>query len=205
MAKNSVIDLSHWNDANTNLFKRIGIDAVIHKATQGAAATDNTYRNRKEIFVAAGFLWGAYHFGTGSDVQLQVAHYLDTIGNDGNTLMVLDWEENTQGESMSFEQAENFVGLIFEKTGKYPVLYSGVTVKEELAKRKIKKPEQTILSNCPLWISHYAPKPVIPTLWKDWVLWQYTDRFKMQGKNYDRNFFRYGDKELKEFWLNHSI
>lgn len=74
---NAVVDISHHN-GNVNLAqaKSDGLIGVIQKATQGRSNIDPTYKtNRKK----AGLLWGAYHFGTGSDGVKQADHFLNTV------------------------------------------------------------------------------------------------------------------------------
>src|SRR5262245_41928759 len=65
---NVVIDISHHN-GNVNLAKakEDGILGVIQKATQGQSFKDPTYQRNRQKAKDAGLLWGAYHFGTGSD------------------------------------------------------------------------------------------------------------------------------------------
>jgi lysozyme len=46
-----------------------GVEAVIHKATQGTRFKDPLYAKRKQDAKSAGLLWGAYHFGTGAGFQ----------------------------------------------------------------------------------------------------------------------------------------
>ena len=85
---NAVIDLSHHN-GNPD-FKKIaadGIVGVIHKATQGTKNVDPTYAARRKPALDAGLLWGAYHFGTGSDGLMQAEHFLDVVKPDASTLL----------------------------------------------------------------------------------------------------------------------
>jgi GH25 family lysozyme M1 (1,4-beta-N-acetylmuramidase) len=55
----------------------------------------------------AGLLWGAYHFGTGSDGLKQAQHFLDVVGNDPGTLLVLDFEPNPTGPSMDSQSSRH--------------------------------------------------------------------------------------------------
>src|SRR5258707_1097158 len=66
---NVVIDLSHHNQNLDFASIRFsgGILGIIHKATQGLDYADPTYLPHKTSALANGLLWGAYHFGTGSD------------------------------------------------------------------------------------------------------------------------------------------
>ena len=71
---------------------------------------------------------------------------------------------------MTLNQARQFVSLVEQGIGRYPVLYGGGWLKEQLNGKA-----DDLLAKCPLWISQYAAKPVLPPGWKKYVLWQYTD------------------------------
>src|ERR1700681_2572147 len=101
---NSVIDISHHN-GSVSLIQAAadGIVGVIHKATQGIKFNDPAYTTNKQKASSAGLLWGAYHFGDGSDPIAQAEHFLNIVQPDDQTLIVLDFEENTQGPSMTLD------------------------------------------------------------------------------------------------------
>ena len=129
MVTNAVIDLSHHN-TSPNFAKAAadGIVGIIHKATQGIGGVDATYAGRRPSAEEAGLLWGAYHFGTGSDGVKQAEFFLESV-NSAGTLLVLDLEANPTGPSMSLEEARAFVTHINSKTGHWPGLYSGHYIK----------------------------------------------------------------------------
>jgi lysozyme len=207
---NAVIDLSHHNTiSNTTKLLQSGVLAVIHKATQGSAYKDPTYAGNKKKLLSAGALFGSYHFGTAGDASGQAEFFLSVAG--GDNLLVLDFEPNPQGHDMSLLEAEQFVHHIHAKTGRYPGLYSGHTLKEALAHAGITKAEQTELSKCWLWIAQYGPAPLIPKVWSKWTLWQYTDGaaglepHKADGVGRcDRDQFNGTESELRQFWLANS-
>ena len=146
-----VIDVSHWEDPID--FKKVaadGIVAVIAKATQGARGIDKTYAAYKEAAAPHKFLWGSYHFGTGSEVDVQVEHYLSTTKPNDFELICLDFEPNPNGPTMTLDQARDFVVLFQDRTGRYPVLYGGFWLKESLGGRV-----DDILTKCPLWLAQY--------------------------------------------------
>src|SRR5262245_17176682 len=98
---NVVIDISHHN-GNVNLAKakQDGILGVIHKATQGQTFKDPTYRRNRQSAKDAGLLWGAYHFGTGSDGLKQAQHFLAVVGNEPGTLLAPSTSSRTpQGQA----------------------------------------------------------------------------------------------------------
>ena len=150
--------------------KAAGIEAVIHKATQGTRFKDPLYAKRKADAKAAGLLWGAYHFGTGAPVDDQVGHFLDVVGDDPDTLLVLDFEPNTSGgPSMTVEQAKDFLRLVAKRTGQKPVIYGGSALKDGLRKQG-----DSFLASHRLWLCQYGPKAVLPAGWRNYWLWQYT-------------------------------
>lgn len=111
------------------IFKKIratDVVGVIHKATQGTGFVDDKYAARKPAALAAGLLWGAYHFGTGDDVDAQVSHFINTVQPDGSFVLVLDFEKNTTPpmNSMSLDQAKEFLTAVEQQTGEKPVLYT---------------------------------------------------------------------------------
>jgi lysozyme len=166
-----VIDVSHWDDPiNFTSVAADGIVAVIAKATQGATGVDPAYTKFKRAASRYNFLWGSYHFGTRADTNRQVANYLNIAKPKDKELVCLDFEENPNGSNMTLRQAREFVNLLEEEIGRYPVLYGGAWLKEQLNSRT-----DDLLSKCPLWISQYGARPVVPVGWKKYVLWQYTD------------------------------
>ena len=172
---NVVIDISHHQaSVNFDKIKAAGIVGVIHKATQGFTMTDKRYKSRRQKALDAGLLWGAYHFGVGGDGSDQADHFLNVVVPDKQTLIVLDYEPNTQGPTMTLLQAREFVSHVNETVGRFPGLYSGHLIKEQLGNVQTPDP---VLSQCFLWIAQYkGPRPInIPPTWATWTLWQYTD------------------------------
>jgi len=167
---NTIIDLSHHNgDVDLRRAKAAGILGVIQKATQGTGYKDPTFDANREQAIQAGLLFGAYHFGTGDDGVAQAEHFL-SVANGAKDLLVLDFEGNTQGPSMTLEEARAFVIHIHDKAGRWPGFYSGHYVKELLGNT-----HDPVLSQCWFWLAQYGPTAVVPVNWDKWMLWQYTD------------------------------
>lgn len=171
-ALNAVIDLSHHNqNLDFSQMKNSGgISGVIHKATQGMTYEDPTYEDHMTKALNAGLLWGAYHFGTGSEGVLQAQYFLDVVSPQAQTLLVLDFEANPQGPSMNLEEARGFVTHVNQVTGRWPMLYSGYYIKQLLGTSS-----DPVLANCKFWLAQYGPTAVVPPNWSTWTLWQYTD------------------------------
>lgn len=205
-----VVDMSHFNDGiDFNELKNSGVVGVIHKATQGTTYTDPTYATDEQSAQAAGLLWGAYHFGTGSSSGTEQANYfLGVVGNDGKgTLLVLDLEQNTSGASMSLQQAEDFVTQVHNVTGRWPGLYTNNGYINDLLGQG---GTNAVLANCWLWIAQYASQPKVPANWETWTLWQYTDgeqgpnAKQTQGQDLDRDMFNGGTGQCQVFWKRNS-
>lgn len=169
---NAVVDLSHFN-SNPDFAQAAagGVIGVLHKATEGVDFVDPEYAARRGPAEAAGLLWGAYHFGTGDDPVAQVDHFLGTVGSDNaGMLLVLDFEQNPSGSSMSLDQARTFVTTIHDRIGRWPGFYSGDYVKQLLGDQK-----DPVLGQCWFWLAQYDSAPATPASWSGWTLWQYTD------------------------------
>src|SRR5712691_9970805 len=118
---NVVVDISH-HQKNVD-FKKVkadGIVGVIHKATQGLTFVDKEYASRRQEALDAGLLWGAYHFGEGGDGSKQADHFLKVVDPDDQTLLVLDYEPNRQGPTMTLNQARDFITHVKDVVGRFP-------------------------------------------------------------------------------------
>jgi GH25 family lysozyme M1 (1,4-beta-N-acetylmuramidase) len=200
---NAVVDISHYNgDVNFELAQGDGIIGVIHKATEGPTDVDPMYETNRAKAVAAGLLWGAYHFAVGGDGIAQAQHFLDVVGTFDNTLLALDLEPNPTGTSMSLDDARAFVTHVNAVTGRFPGLYSGSYIKQLLGSGK-----DPVLAQCWLWLPEYGPTPVVPANWSTWTMWQYTDGtvgsepHDVAGiGNCDRDQFNGTEAQLRALW-----
>lgn len=199
----TIIDLSHHNGTvDLATAAKGGISAVFHKASQGTGYADPLYAANKAKAADAGLLWGAYHFGTGADGSQQADFFLSTANLQPGELAVLDFESNTAGSSMDLEEARVFVTHVHDVTGRWPILYSGHDLKEQLG-----NDVDSTLANCPLWIAQYSLQPVIQATWSSWTFWQWTDGaagvnpVPVPGVGHcDRNRFSGTADELQQFW-----
>lgn len=166
-----IIDINHGKEIDFDQVRGAGIIAIIHKATEGATFRDDQYQVRRTTAKADGFLWGAYHFSSGSTVADQVRNFLDYAQPTDLEFLALDWEESTSGANMTLAQAEEFVQRVHDEVGRYPAVYGGGMMRTELT-----NVTTSVLSQCPLWHQRYASTPKgIPAIWPTYTLWQYTD------------------------------
>jgi len=200
---NAVVDLSHHNGTTDfKAAKSDGLMGVIHKATQGLTFQDPTYRERQKAAKEQGLLWGAYHFGTGSDGVSQAEYFLKFVKPGTGDLLVLDFEHNPQGTTMTLEEARGFVTHIQEVTGRWPGIYGGALLKELLGTSK-----DPVLAKCWFWLAQYGPTAVVPVNWPTWTMWQYTngaqgpDPHTVAGiGRCDRDRFMGTAADLTTFW-----
>jgi lysozyme len=132
----------------------------------------------------------------------QAEHFLDTVGDRTDTLLVLDFEPNPTGPSMSLEEARAFTTHVFQQTGQWPGFYAGHYLKELLGSAS-----DPVLRNCWLWLAQYGPTAVVPANWPTWTMWQYTDGgigaqpHTVQGIGHcDRDRFNGTAAQLKRLW-----
>jgi lysozyme len=235
-AGNSVVNLSHYDPMRVDFvgMKSQGVLGVIHEASFPHLERDWRYSERQLQAMQAGLLWGAYHFGDGTNPIQQADHFLSVVAsshpianpapneqeNRPGVLLVLDFEQNThyRGGSMSVGAAVAFVQRIKERTGKYPGIYGSENrLRSMLYGRGASENDRAVLSNCWLWIANYHAQPRYTSPWGSWHLWQYTgdghcnlrprSAFPIGVANMrkaERNIFNGNNVSLQNFWQEHS-
>jgi lysozyme len=230
-AASNVVNMSHYDLMRPDFaaMKREGIVGVIHEATYPRLERDAQYAARQQAATRAGLLWGAYHYGNGSDPIRQADHFLSVVSSawagadrqsrpDG-VLLVLDFEKNGHypGGTMRADQAVAFIERIRDRTGEYPGLYSGeYHLRQVLNSPKVTPAQRAMLTKCWLWIAnyHYEPRNTAP--WSHWHLWQYCGDGKCDlpraayptsvanVRKAERNIFRGSRSALEDFWKERS-
>jgi len=201
----AVIDISHFNGSpDWAQVAASGIAGVIHKATQGSAYVDSTYRDAAQAVPAAGLLWGAYHFGTGDEEgSAQANFFLETVKPDEHTLCCIDFEPNPSGTTMSLDHLFGSIETVQAATGRPPVVYGG----NSLLFKLIGTDTHPTLAACPLWVAEYTsaaqPSNIPAQVWSTWTLWQYTESGTVPGitgEGVDRERYNGTLDELKLKW-----
>jgi len=103
----NVVNLSHYDMMRPDFaaMRHQGIVGVIHEATYPPFVRDPKYLDRQTGALQAGLLWGAYHYGNGSDPIRQADHFLSVVSSSWaranpavrpstGVLLVLDFEKN---------------------------------------------------------------------------------------------------------------
>lgn len=149
------------------------VKAVIHKSTQGEAI-DRRYHERRDKAKGLGYKWGSYHLGVPGDPVAQADFYLETVGNPTDELLALDLEGLDAQRFMSLEEAQLFIGRIFEVTGKYPVVYCNHSVMKKIS--QLYGSEENLFSKCPLWYARFRSDITYfeNNIWDTYTLWQFS-------------------------------
>jgi lysozyme len=221
----AVIDISHnVRVSDFNLVRKSQILAVIHKATEGGDWIDPSYADRRMQAESAGLLWGAYHFGTRQySGARQAQSFLNVVRPTSRTLIALDFEYNdpNPNNTMTLAQAEEFVRVVQNATGRLPMVYTHARwangLKSGRRALRLKEPvgPNSILARCDLWLADHREEPEVPYAWQDrgWKLWQYLADESDSNAAYgtvsraipgvthcDRNLFAGNSAELHRYW-----
>jgi lysozyme len=198
-----VIDLSHYQviPHDLNDTRAAGIEAVIHKATEGLKNVDSKFNARYSLARDAGMLFGAYHFLHSGQITQQADKFLQIVEGCcplDKTLLVCDFEQ----EGLHLYEALTFLKYVERQSGQKPVLYAGSLLKDQGGAAAC--PE---LLEYRLWLAQYTRKP-FPTLpkgyeHKGWWLWQYTQTGTIAGVDGKVDLNTYdGDAEaLRNDWV----
>lgn len=172
------VDISKWQGAvDFAKIKSAGISYVFIKATQGKSEFDPDYKNNVENARAAGLAAGSYHFYmTDDDAESQFANLSSRVSLQAGDLPPVVDIEVISRNSLPDAAAEfkKFLGMIEKRYGVKPILYSGESFANEYL---------TGLTDYPLWIAEYdnAGAPKLPSGWKQWTFWQYTQGGTVAG------------------------
>jgi GH25 family lysozyme M1 (1,4-beta-N-acetylmuramidase) len=166
----NVVDISHGTAVTSFAQARAaGVIGIIHKATTGGTGTDPAYAARRSDALAAGLLWGAYHWGSAAPIDQQLDNFLNTAKPDAGTLVALDFEQSP-GNQMTLDGARAFLQGIQDRLGRRAVLYSGSLIKSALGNTK-----DAFFGAHRLWLPQYGNQPTVQASWSTFWLWQYTD------------------------------
>lgn len=162
----NVVDLSHYdNVTDWDAVKAFGILGVINKATEGTGMTDKTFAIRRAPCVQRSILYGAYHFLRPGNPVDQAGHFLNETVPQDNFLLALDHED----PKVPLSAAKQFMIEVKSHIGRFPILYSGFLIKQQLGQTK-----DPFWAGIKLWLSHYNQNPSWPPCWDKPWLWQFT-------------------------------
>lgn len=169
------IDVSHYQgEVDWFAVASGGLAYGFAKATEGTAAVDARFAQNWGNIRDAGLFRGAYHFGRpGSDPEVQATHFRSVVGELGFRDMppVLDLEESDGHPADAvLAWARAFIEKAEALFARRVLLYTGGFWRFQLG-----NPSDPFFGGRPLWLAAYRQNPVIPSSWKAWTLWQYSE------------------------------
>ena len=173
-----ILDGNHGDVAHVKSLQDLrdaGIEAWIAKVTEGVTYHDPQFDVIIPKLRAAGFSTGAYHFLRGAHSGKEEAGAFLSATYEARKVapMVLacDWEAN----DAPADHAVAFVQHVFDVTGVWPLVYTGVP----FARSKLGMKVDPVLAKCPLWYAAYGVNPDVPALHPTWpngyTMMQYTN------------------------------
>ncbi len=202
------IDISshQGNEVETLNKNADDLSFVICRATDGITWQDPDFASNWELLAEEGFIKGAYHFyESDDDPESQIDNYLTTVGSlDANDLPpIVDFEGGGIDDGMSVEAVqENLLGVLQylqEKTSRTPILYTNINDGNKYL-------SDSEFAAYTMWIADYSggAEPTLPGAWEgsEWVLWQQTDAYVLDGQNNDFDLFNGNSAEFAKFIKN---
>lgn len=166
------VDLSNWQGGEVNFaqIKQAGKLFVFVKSSEGSTIVDPDHARNVQQARAAGLMVGSYHFYVSADTpQAQFRNFSAQLSlKPGDLPPVVDIERLSQGDPRALVPAlQQFLGLLEEKYGVKPILYSGEYFASEYL---------SAFGDYPLWLAEYSGKtsPQLPVGWARWTFWQYS-------------------------------
>lgn len=212
MTKIQIPDISFWNykyedytravvTEYVNFEKmRAMVPGVIIRAGQGTWGDDMfhySWQNAKRM----GLLRGSYFFfDSRYNPKRQAEKYCSALEGDyGEMELWCDFEERYGGDYTGWKNWYDFMERIkaINPEAKLGV-YTGYYYFNEFVKTD---DARAYFGQYPLWIANYNPSPLIPTAWKDYTYWQYTDsadgkQYGSAGLEIDLNYFNGTEEEF---------
>lgn len=173
------LDISSWQGfTDFRNLKLSGVEFVICKCDE--YTVDNQYYRNKGQALAAGILFGAYHFfHPNVDPVMQANHFISRAQlGKGNMIPILDWE-STDGLPTASDviAAKTWLDIVEKQFGRPPMIYGspyfldGMKLTSDWLKY-------------PLWIANYrVSAPLVPSPWdkETFAFWQNDDSGHFQG------------------------
>ena len=201
MAHLNGIDISGWQKGID--LSAVPCDFFISKATQGTGYVSPDCARQVEQGIAAGKLFGTYHYISGGNANAEAEFYINNIRNwVGNGILALDWESGENSAWGNVAYLDQMTKRVIELTGIPPMLYGSASVYNQLKQVADKY-------NCGLWIAQYPDYNQTgykDTPWNEGAyscaIRQYTSsgRLPNYNGNLDLNKF-YGDRNA---WMRYA-
>jgi GH25 family lysozyme M1 (1,4-beta-N-acetylmuramidase) len=184
--------------------KAKGVKFAYVKATEGVKYKSSTFSQQYNGSRTAGMAHGAYHFATPNTASgTEQADYFVAHGGggkaDGHTLPgVLDIEKNPYGGNkcygLSHAKMNTWISAFLHeyhaRTGRHAVINTFRDWWMSCTGNAGAKPGSTFGATYPLWVNDHkasASKVPVPSAWKSYTIWQWTDKGTYGDEDYVRS------------------
>ena len=182
--------------------KQQGIRFIITKATQGTTIYDPEYENYRDEAKAKGLPFGAYcYWQAGVDPIAQAQYFFDHVGNDIDLLPILGVEKyGNQGVLSQSAAAQHIHDTLLEIERLFERAAMIYTNRDSW---QVLTGNSPIIKEFALWAASWTTSstPVLPIGAVTWVIWQYTNNYRVEGysKGIDGNRFNGNEGEFEEY------
>lgn len=189
--------LISWDGVKKMKVKEIQLGFAFIKATEGTGYTDPQFRRNWKKSKDAGIVRGAYHFFTPSrDGKAQAANFISEVKlEEGDFPPVLDVEQlNSTPVAQLKKETKEWLEIVEAHYGIKPIIYTNVDFYNRYLGQEF--------DEYPLWVAHYY-QPVQPRIRRGWVLWQHSDRGRVNGivSPVDFNVFNGDSAEFRQLLI----
>lgn len=195
------IDLSHYQ--GSVFWETVGENSkmayVYLKATEGGDRIDDTYEKNIELAHRYGLKVGSYHFfRPKSELRKQLENFKTQCRPGDQDLIPMIDVESTGGLAVDVfcDSLFTFLKLVEEAYKQKPLIYTGRNFYNKYLQRKI--------DDYPLMVAMYSTEPPVLADDRDYLIWQYTAKGRINGINtyVDKSRFM-GRHSMREIRFRH--
>jgi lysozyme len=160
--------------------KGAGMTFAITRVSDGTGTLDSTFATNWKGIAAHGLIRGVYQFfEPGGDPTKQANLVLSEVksagGFDADDLPPVMDIETTGGQSDATIQShmQTWLDVITKAIGRKPIIYTNLNTSSHFGGK---------FGSYPLWVASWgASCPTMPSGWKAWKFWQYSDTGTVNG------------------------
>ena len=194
------IDLSHYQ--GTVFWETVGKSKMAYvylKATEGGTRIDDKYKQNIDLAHNYGLKVGSYHFYRPKvDQEEQLRNFMAQCRpGDQDLLPMIDVETRSGMPREEFRDSlAKFLNLVEEAYRQRPLVYTGTNFYNANL--------QGLLDDYKLMIAQYSTREPVLTDGKEYLLWQYSAKGRLDGINgfVDKSRFM-GKHKLREIRFRH--
>jgi lysozyme len=197
------LDLNRYRPGvDIRVAKQQGIRFIITKATQGTTIFDPEYEYYRDEAKSKGLPFGAYcYWQANTDPIKQAQYFFDHVGDDIDLLPILDVEkygnQNVLSQANAAQHIYDTLLEIERLFGRPAMIYTNRDSWQVLTGNS------SIIKLFALWVASWttAISPWLPIGAEDWVFWQYTNNYRVEGysKGIDGNLFNGNEGEFENY------